>query len=270
MRAELGSRIYSGLDSVVGVFSRLLENVTDTALDGLSSVVWNSVVSLLQPLLIGEFAVGQHDPLHFFLNAVAPMLMQGLCSFRDLIGGVKSAVTVRCLSCSKVTSSPESMSPDSICIKNLYPGVDMENSLSADNISVNSYRCALDGCPNPDFNCESVEVMSQWPAIFIAVSSVQVARFRDGRVSAVSGNVVLFKIDDVQVRCGDRTLHYHAFFVIYKMGRAADSGHCICAVRVACGAMWRLLDDCRSRWITAEEVINADVQMVAYRRDESS
>ena len=66
MRAELGSRIYSGLDSVVGVFSRLLENVTDTALDGLSSVVWNSVVSLLQPLLIGEFAVGQHDPLHFF------------------------------------------------------------------------------------------------------------------------------------------------------------------------------------------------------------
>jgi hypothetical protein len=103
VRAELGSRIHSRSDSVVDVFSRLLENVTQTALGGCSSVVWNSVVSLLQPLLIGQFAVGQHDPEHFFVDAVAPLLMQELRSFRDLFGGAKSAVNVTCLSCNKVT-----------------------------------------------------------------------------------------------------------------------------------------------------------------------
>lgn len=270
MRAELGSRIASRSDSVVDVFSRLLENVTQTALGGCSSVVWNSVVSLLQPLLIGQFAVGQHDPEHFFIDAVAPMLMQELRSFRDLFGGAKSAVNVTCLSCNKVTSSPDSLSTDDICLKTCFPGVDMETYLSADICNVAPYRCVLDGCPNPDFNCESVETMSQWPAIFLAKSVIQVAGFLKGRVSAVSGNAVVFKIDDLQVRCGDHTLHYHAFFVIYKTGETADSGHCICAVRVACGAKWRLLDDSSSSWIAAENVINADTYVVAYRRDESS
>ena len=52
-------------------------------------------------------ATGHHGELRAnmasYVDAVAPMLMQELRSFRDLFGGAKSAVNVTCLSCNKVT-----------------------------------------------------------------------------------------------------------------------------------------------------------------------